>query len=58
MAIAVFQWRYFNFPIDYADIRTPKANFLFIVPELAELAFPFVFWFVAKKNRKQEGEKK
>lgn len=58
MATAVFQWRYFNYPIGYAYVRTPAANFLFIAPELAELAYPFVFWYVAKKDRKQEGEKK
>ena len=54
MATAVFQWRYFNYPADYAYVRTPIANFLFIAPEFAELAYPFIFCYVAK----QEGKRK
>ena len=47
-ATAVFHWRAYNYPANYGYVYTPLARFLFIAPEIAELAYPFIFWYIAK----------
>ncbi|EMR85854.1 putative integral membrane protein [Botrytis cinerea BcDW1] len=47
-ATAVFHWRAYNYPANYGYVYTPLARFLFIAPETAELAYPFIFWYIAK----------
>ena len=58
VAIAVFQYRYVNYPADYAYVRTPIATFLFVAAELAEFAYVFVFKYVEGLENKGKGGKK
>ena len=49
-ATAVFQWRAWNYPKNYSYVYTPLATFMFVAPELAEVAYPFVFWHLSKSS--------
>jgi paspaline synthase len=53
-AIFVFYWRYYFYPEDYWYIDTPATKFIFITAELAELAYPFVFWYVQKYEQREK----
>jgi hypothetical protein len=50
-ATSVFQWRVSHYPDFYNYARTPVGNFLLFAPEIAELAYPFIFWYVQDLER-------
>nr|UUG60174.1 terpene cyclase [Mycoleptodicus sp. DH-2022a] len=47
-ATSVFQWRVTFYPEFYHYARTPVGNYLLFAPEIAELAYPFVYAYVKK----------
>jgi len=49
-ATSVLQWRYYHYPADYAFVGTPFATFVFVAPEIADMAYPFVFQYLKKRE--------
>jgi len=50
-AVAVFYWRYTNYPIDYWYAGSPLGIILMVVPEIAELTYPFVFKYIERQEK-------
>ena len=45
-ATSVMQFRYYFYPEDYAFVGEPFAMFLFVAPEVADLAYPIIFLYI------------
>ncbi|KAI0896154.1 hypothetical protein F4806DRAFT_52672 [Annulohypoxylon nitens] len=49
----IFVWRYWNYPESYPVAATHVTIFLFVVTELADLTYPFVYASLEKQEKKK-----
>lgn len=49
----IFVWRYWNYPESYPVAATHVTIFLFVVTELADLTYPFVYASLDKQEKKK-----
>lgn len=50
-AVVMFRWRYAHYPADYAHVGAPMATVLFIVVEIADMTYPFVYAALKKQEK-------
>lgn len=50
----MFEWRHWHYPDDYPLVASPMAVFLFVSFQIVDLAYPFVYNNIARREALRE----